>query len=242
MDDYKRTIAKIAVKNHHNGSMHPKAHFQKEISLQQVLNAPMIGYPHGLFDCCPTTDGAAAAIICRADIASKFTDDFVLVKALGLAVGGKDVYSGKTKTKEEFDWTTWVETEAAAKQVYEQAGITNPREEIDVATVHDCFTTTELIIYESLGFSPKGTAKKDIDEGFYTLEGGLPVNTDGGLKAFGHPVGASGLRMCYEVYNQILNRCGPRQIKNAKLGMAHCQGGNPTGGFQATIALLGARE
>ncbi len=241
-EEGKRTLAKIAVKNHHNGTFSPKAHFQREITIEQVLNAPIIGSPLGLFDCCPTTDGAAAAIICRADLAKSFRDDYVLVKALGLSVGHRDLYSGKTKSAEEFDYTFWEETEIAAGQVYSQLGIKNPRQEISVASVHDCFTISELIIYESLGFSPRGKAKEDVDEGFFTLEGELPVNTDGGLKSFGHPVGASGLRMISEIYKQMQGKAGPRQVKNPQLGLAHCQGGNPTGGFQAGIVVLGPRD
>lgn len=239
IEEGKRTLAKIAVKNHHNGTLSPKAHFQREITIEQVMNAPIIGYPLGLFDCCPTTDGAAAAIICRSDMAGKFRDDPVLVKAMGLSVGKADIYTGRTPEADEFDYTLWNETKQAAQQVYDQLGITNPREEIDVAIVHDCFTISEWIIYESLGFSPRGKAKDDIDSGFFTLEGGLPVNTDGGLKAFGHPIGASGLRMLAEVYKQIQGKAGPRQVQSAKLGLAHCQGGNPSGGFQAAIVALG---
>jgi len=239
MEEGKRTLAKIAVKNHHNGTLSPKAHFQREVTMEQVLNAPIIGYPLGLFDCCPTTDGAAAAIICRSEIAHKFRDDPVKVKALGLSVGKADIYMGKTPQADEFDYTIWNETVKASQQVYDQLGITNPREQIDVANVHDCFTISELIIYESLGFSPKGRAQEDVDGGFFTLEGGLPVNTDGGLKSFGHPIGASGLRMLSEIYLQLQGKAGARQVAGAKLGLAHCQGGNPTGGFQAAIAALG---
>lgn len=238
VEEGKRTLAKIAVKNHHNGSLAPKAHFQREITLEQALNAPIVSWPLGLFDCCPTTDGSAAAIICRADMARSFRDDPVLVKGLGLAVGRRDIYSGRTKGPE-FDYTIWQETEAAARQVYDQAGVKDPRKEIGIAAVHDCFTITELINYESLGFSPRGKAKKDVDSGFFTLDGELPVNTDGGLKAFGHPVGASGLRMIYELYRQMQGKAGARQVKNPKLGLAHCQGGNPTGGFQAGIVIVG---
>jgi len=239
IEEGKRTLAKIAVKNHHNGTLSPKAHFQREITIEQVMNAPIIGYPLGLFDCCPTTDGAAVAIICKADMAGKFRDDPVLVKAMGLSVGKADIFTGRTPEADEFDYTLWRESVKASQQVYDQLGITNPREEVDVAIVHDCFTISELIIYESLRFSPRGKAKADVDSGFFTLEGGLPVNTDGGLKSFGHPVGASGLRMLAEVYKQIQGKAGPRQVQGAKLGLAHCQGGNPTGGFQAAIVALG---
>ncbi len=172
-------------------------------------------------------------------MAGKFRDDPVLVKAMGLSVGKADIYMGRTPEADEFDYTLWNETKKASRMVYDQLGITNPREEIDVANVHDCFTISELIIYESLGFSPPGKAKEDVDSGLFTLKGGVPVNTDGGLKAFGHPIGASGLRMLAEIYKQLQGKAGPRQVEGAKLGLAHCQGGNPTGGFQAAIVALG---
>jgi acetyl-CoA C-acetyltransferase len=166
----------------------------------------------------------------------------VLVKGLGLAVGSRDVYSGRIRERDNSDYTIWNETVAASNQAYAQAGVKDPRREISVASVHDCFTITELINYESLGFSPVGKAKDVVLSGFFELGGSLPVNTDGGLKAFGHPVGASGLRMIYELYKQIQGKAGARQVKNARLGLAQCQGGNPTGGFQAAIAILGPKD
>ena len=242
VEDGRKLLAQIAVKNHHNGTLAPKAHFRREIKPEQALNAPTISWPLGLFDCCPTTDGAAAAILCRADMASKFRDDYILVKGIGLAVGRRNVYSGRIKDKNDSDYTIWKETVAAAEQAYSQAGIANPRKEISLASVHDCFTITELINYESLGFSPAGQAREDVESGFFALDGELPVNTDGGLKAFGHPVGASGLRMVYELYKQIQGKGEKRQIKDVDLGVAHCQGGNPTGGFQASVAVVGPRD
>jgi len=242
VDEGRKLLAKIAVKNHRNGVLAPKAHFHREITEEQALKAPIISWPLGLFDCCPTTDGASVAILARADLAPKFRDDFVLIKGLGLAVGRRDVYSGRIKDRDDSDYTIWNETVAACKQAYGQAGVTNPRKQISAASVHDCFTITELINYESLGFSPVGKAREDVESGFFTLEGELPVNTDGGLKAFGHPVGASGLRMVYELYKQIQGKAEKRQVKNMDLGIAHCQGGNPTGGFQASVAIVGPRD
>lgn len=242
VDKGRELMAAIAVKNHKNGVLSPKAHFQREISMEQALGAPIIAWPLGLFDCCPTTDGAAAAILCRADLAHKFRDDYILIKGLGLAVGRRDVYSGRIKDREDSDYTIWSETVAASGQAYEQAGVDNPRKQISMANVHDCFTITELVNYESLGFSERGGAKDDVESGFFALDGGLPVNTDGGLKAFGHPVGASGLRMVYELYKQIQGKAEGRQVKNADLGVAHCQGGNPTGGFQAAVTVVGPRD
>ncbi|HKF54254.1 MAG TPA: acetyl-CoA acetyltransferase [Blastocatellia bacterium] len=229
----KEELAKISVKNHYNGARNKKAHFQKEITIEQAMKAPIIASPLGLFDCCPTTDGAAAAIITRAEIAPRFNKDYVLIKGMGLAVG-----PGNGRLDPGFNFTSFQETKAAARQVYDQCGIKDPRREVSMAEVHDCFTITELIIYEDLGFSEAGKAKQDIDAGTFTLHGELPVNTDGGLKSFGHPIGASGLRMLYEIYNQLLGRAGERQIKNMKLGLAHNLGGNP-GMFTCSVIALG---
>jgi len=229
----KEDLARISVKNHYNGARNKKAHFQKEISIDQVMKAPIIAAPLGLFDCCPTTDGAAAAIITRAELAPRFNKDYVLIRGLGLAVG-----PGTGRLDPAFNFTSFPETKAAARQVYEQCGIKEPRREVNMAEVHDCFTITELIIYEDLGFSEPGKAKQDIHAGTFTLEGELPVNTDGGLKSFGHPIGASGLRMLYEIYNQLLGRAGERQVKNMNLGLAHNLGGNP-GMFTCSVIALG---
>ena len=236
----KRTIAKIAVKNHYNGSLSPKAHFRRPIVLEAAINAPIVAWPLGLFDCCPVTDGAAAAIVCRADMAKKFKDEYALIKGIGLAVGRIDPCKGKYYSDR--DITFFQETNTAARQAYEQVGIKNPRKEISVANIHDCFTITELIIYESIGLSPVGKGKEDVDAGSFTLKGDLPVNSDGGLKAFGHPVGASGLRMVYECYNQLLGRAGPRQIKDPKLGLAISQGGMAGHGMQAAATIIGPRD
>ncbi len=235
-EEGKRTLAKIAVKNHYNGSLNPKAHFQRKITLEQVLNAPMIAAPLGLFDCCGVSDGAAAAIITRPELAKKFKDDYILVKGLGLSCGARQAI-----LHDDYDMVHFEETVTAAQKAYQEAGIKNPREEIDLAIVHDCFTITELLIYEDLGFSPRGKAKEDVDAGFFTLEGGLPVNTDGGLKCFGHPIGASGLRMIYEVYHQLRGKAGPRQIKKADIGLTHNLGGHP-GHFACAVSIFGRRD
>lgn len=238
-ESLKRAIAKIAVKNHYNGSLHPKAHFRRPIALEAAINAPIIAWPLGLFDCCPVTDGGAAAILTRADLAKNFKDDYALIKGMGLAVSRINPCQGKYHS--DYDITFFAETAAAGQQAYDQVGIKDPRKEISMAEVHDCFTITELIIYESLGFSPVGKAKDDIDAGTFTLKGELPVNTDGGLKAFGHPVGASGIRMIYECYNQLRGKAGPRQIENHKLGLSHTQGGTP-GQFQSAVTIIGMRD
>jgi acetyl-CoA C-acetyltransferase len=233
-EEGKRILAQIAVKNHHNGCLHPKAHLRREITVEQAIKAPMIAWPLGLFDCCGVSDGAAAAIITRPDIARSMGRDHILVKGLGLAVGGM-----QGLLLDDYDFVHFPENLAAAQRAYEEAGIRNPRQEIDLAEVHDCFTITELIIYEDLGFSPRGKAREDVEAGSFTLgEGDLPVNPDGGLKCFGHPIGASGLRMIYEVYNQLLGRAGPRQLKKADIGITHNLGGRP-GSFTASVAIFG---
>ena len=234
-DDGKLTLAQIASKNHHNGTLSPKAHFQREVSTEQIINAPMVAWPLGLFDCCGVSDGAAAAIITTPEIAKTFRDDYVLVKGLGLAVGAFGTL------RNDWDFTHFPETVRAAQTTYQEAGITNPREELDMAMVHDCFTITELIIMEDLGISPRGRASEDVAAGTFSLEGELPVNTDGGLKCFGHPIGASGIRMIYEVYKQLQGKAEGRQLKDPTLGLTHNLGGRP-GSFTCSVAIFGTRD
>ncbi|MDY6881844.1 MAG: acetyl-CoA acetyltransferase [Thermodesulfobacteriota bacterium] len=233
MEEGKETIGKIAVKNHRNGSMCPKAHFRNKITLDKVVNAPIIAYPLGLFDCCGNSDGSACAILAKADIAKRFCDDPIYIKGFGISMD-----AGLPHTRPEFGWTSFEALKNSSRQAYEMAGIKNPREEIDLAEVHDCFSITELAIYEDFGFSLRGRAKEDIDSGFFELEGGLPVNSDGGLKCFGHPVGASGLRMTYEVYKQLQHKADlpERQIKNANRGLSHTFGGPPQ---LSAVAIFG---
>jgi acetyl-CoA C-acetyltransferase len=235
-EEGKRLLAMIDVKNHHNGSLNPKAHFQREITIEQAMNAPMMAFPLGLYDCCGVSDGSAAAVVTRPDIAKSLKNDYILVKGLGLAVGGM-----QGMLREYYDFVHFDETVTAGKMAYEQAGIKNPREEVDLAEVHDCFSITELIIYEDMGWSPRGRAKEDIESGFFTLEGGLPVNPDGGLKSFGHPIGASGIRMLYEVYKQLQGKAGPRQLKKADIGLTHNLGGRP-GSFSCGISIWGRKS
>ena len=221
-EEGKRVIGQIAVKNHHNGALSPKAHFQSETTLEKVLAAPMVAWPLGLFDCCGVSDGAAAAIVTRADLAKKFRPDPIYIKSLQIAVGP---YEGYMSPK--FDWSHVEETVRAGERAYAEAGVKNPRKEISMAEVHDCFTITELVIMEDLKFSERGKAPDDVRSGFFNLDGGLPINTDGGLKCFGHPIGASGLRMMYEVYKQLQQKADKRQIKNPRLGLTHNLGGTP---------------
>jgi acetyl-CoA C-acetyltransferase len=225
-------LARIAVKNHHNGTLAPKSFLKREITVQEALDARMISWPFGLYDCAAQTDGAAAVVITRADLAQNHRDDFVLVKAVTVNAGPNPQ---KDPTN---DFLSWKPTLWAAEVAYAQAGITDPRREIGVAQVHDCFSLTELLSYEDLGFCEKGSAKEHIANGTFELTGELPVNTDGGLKTFGHPTGATGVRMIYENTLQLQGRAEKRQVKNPKLALSHNIGGHPTA---CGIAILGAR-
>jgi acetyl-CoA C-acetyltransferase len=221
-EEGKRTIAKISAKSHYNGARNPKAHLQREVSVETIMNAPMVAWPLGLYDCCGVTDGAAAAILVRADRAKEFRSDPIYVKALQIAVS----------PEEEFRFNQWdgthVETTVrAATRAYKEAGIKNPREELSLIEVHDCFSITELVIYEDLLISPRGKAREDVDSGFYHLDGKIPCNSDGGLKSFGHPIGASGIRMVYEIYKQLQGKCGVRQLRDPRVGLTHNLGGFP---------------
>jgi acetyl-CoA C-acetyltransferase len=222
LEEGKKTLAKISVKSHHNGTLNPKAHLRREITVEDVLKAPMIASPLGLFDSCGVSDGSAAAIVARADMAKSFRPDPVYVKALQVAAesGESLMYTG-------YDYTHVETTYRAAAKAYEEAGIKKPREEINMMELHDCFSITELVSYEDLMISPRGKAKEDIDSGFFELDGKIPCQPDGGLKCFGHPIGASGLRMLYEMYKQLQGKAEKRQIKNPRLGLTHNLGGQP---------------
>ncbi len=218
----KEVLAKISVKSHHNGALNPKAHLRYKITIEDVLKAPIVAWPLGLLDCCGVSDGAACAVITTPDIAKGLRQDYVLVKALQVAVT-----SGEELMYQGWDGTYVESTRIAAAKAYKEAGIRNPREEIGIMELHDCFSITELVTYEDLGISPPGRAWEDVMKGFFDLDGKIPCQTDGGLKCFGHPIGASGLRMLYEVYKQLQGKAGERQVKNPKLGLTHNLGGYP---------------
>ena len=232
-EEGRKLLAEIAVKNHYNGSLNPKAHFSNLITVEQAMKAPIVAYPLALFDCCGVSDGAAAAIVTRADMAKSFRPDPIYIKALSLAVGAR-----QGAMVQDYDFVHLEENVRASRNAYADAGIKDPRKEISMAEVHDCFTVHEMIVYEDLGFAKRGRAKEDIEAGTFTLKGDLPVNTDGGLKCFGHPLGASGLRMMYEVYHQLRGKAGPRQVKNPRLGLTHNLGGNAGTGI-ATVFIVG---
>lgn len=232
-EEGKRLLSKIAVKNHYNGTLCPKAQFQKEISLEMAMKAPIVAYPLGLFDCCPVSDGAAAAIVVRADMAKSFRDDPIYVKSLQICQGPREGFMNP-----EYDYAHVEETRRAGIAAYKEAGISDAAKEISIAEVHDCFTITELTIMEDLQFSKKGKAPEDIDAGKFEITGEVPVNTDGGLKCFGHPIGATGLRMMYEVYKQLQHKADKRQVKNPAIGLTHNQGGEP-GSAVVSVAIVG---
>jgi len=232
--DLKRAMAHISAKSHDNGLLNPKAHLQKKITEEQVMAAPIIASPLGLFDCCGVSDGAACAIVTTPEIAKKLgKKDFLTVKALQLALS-----SGQESGFNDWDGDHFMTTTKCSTKAYNEAGIKNPREEISMMEVHDCFSITELVTMEDLHISERGSAINDIMDGFYDLDGGLPCQVDGGLKCFGHPIGASGIRMLYEMYLQLHGRAGKRQLANPKYGLTHNLGGFP---FQniCSISIIG---
>ena len=235
-EEGKRILAMISVKSHYNGARNPRAHLRREITVEEAMKAPMVAWPLGLYDCCGVTDGAAAAILCRTEDAKSFRKDYVTIKGIEIIAG-----PGQGKIRSDYDWTHWEETERAAQVVYKQAGIKNPRKEVDLVECHDCFSIAELIAVESMGICPKGKAKEDIESGAWTQNGEIPVNLSGGLKSFGHPIGASGCREIFEIYKQIQGKAEDpsRQLKNVRLGLAHNQGGHP-GKFMCGVCVIGA--
>ena len=221
-EEGKLTLAKISAKSHANGALTPKAHLRKVVDVETIMKAPMVAWPLGLYDCCGVTEGAAAAIIVRAEDAKTIRPDPLYVKSLQIAVSAEEEYR-----YQQWDGTHVETTYRCGMRAYEEAGIKTPREEISMMEVHDCFSITELVTYEDLQISPQGRAKEDVDNGFFELSGKIPCQSDGGLKSFGHPIGASGVRMVYEVYKQLQGKCGERQIKNPRLGLTHNLGGFP---------------
>jgi benzoylsuccinyl-CoA thiolase BbsB subunit len=225
-------LAKIAVKNHHNGCLNPYAQYQKEITVGEVLSSRLIADPLHLLDCCPIGDGAAAAILCSAEAAKKYRGKAVTLAASTLSSGTiESGYTGIELTKEEL-------TIRAAKEAYEKAGV-GP-EDIDVAEVHDCFTIAEMTRIENLGLCKPGEAGKLIDEGATEIGGRIPVNTSGGLLSKGHPLGATGVAQVAEIVWQLRGQAGQRQVQGAKVGLAHCRGGSVAGteGGSCTIQVL----
>jgi acetyl-CoA C-acetyltransferase len=235
MDEMRDVLARIAWKNHYNGARNSRAQFRREVSKETICGSPLMAGTLGVFDCAGVADGAAAAIIVRAEDAHRYTDKPLFVKALSLVAG-----DGSGVIDPDYDYTCFPEVEACARDAYQQAGVVDPRNEIAMAEVHDCFTPTELVLMEDLGFAERGTAWKEVLAGTYDLTGDLPVNPDGGLKSFGHPVGASGIRMMFEAWLQLRGEAPPeRQIQtNRTLALTHNLGGYP-GEMVSFVGIVG---
>jgi acetyl-CoA C-acetyltransferase len=234
MDELRRAMAHVSWKSHENGARNPKAHLRNRITEDQVLAAPIISYPLGLYDCCGVSDGAACAIVTTPEIARSLGKrDLVTIKAMQLAPS-----NGVEMGHRSWDGSYTLTTPIAAARAYREAGIDKPREQIDLMEVHDCFSITELVLMEDLGLSAPGRAPHDIRDGVYDRDGAVPCQVDGGLKCFGHPIGATGLRMAYEVYLQLLGRAGDRQLAAPAIGLTHNLGGIPNRNI-ASVCLFG---
>jgi acetyl-CoA C-acetyltransferase len=233
-EDFKKALAHVSWKSHLNGAKNPKAHLRKAVELQTILNAPIIAEPLGVFDCCGVSDGAACAIVTTPEIARCLgKKGLVTIKAIALSAS-----AGREWGTTQWDGSYVRNTRNAARAAYEEAGIRNPREELSAIEVHDCFSITELVTMEDLGLSDDGQAWKDVLDGVYDADGEMPCQTDGGLKCFGHPIGASGLRMVYEHYLQLQGRADSRQLENPQLGLSHNLGGVPYNGV-CSISIVG---
>jgi len=228
MDRYGTTeeqMAMVAVKSHHNGALNPKAHMQKEVTLENALSSRVIAWPLKLYDCSLITDGASCLILTRPELARKFTDTPVHIVGSGQSSDAIGLY-------EREELTTLRAGKLAGKEAYKMAGV-RPKD-LDVAEVHDCFTIAEIIAYEDLGFCKPGKGGSLVEEGATTLEGKIPVNTSGGLKSKGHPVGATGTAQAYEIYLQLTGQAGGRQVSGAEVGLTHNVGGS---GATATVHI-----
>jgi len=222
-EDLKRAMAHVSVKSHDNAARSPKAHLRNKITIEDVLKAQMIAEPLGLYDCCGVSDGAACAIVTTPEIAKSLgKTDVITVKALQLAVS-----NGEEAQFNTWDGASIKTAQIASARAYQEAGIKDPRQSLDLIEVHDCFSVTELVLMENLGLSDPGRAPFDILDGRYDADGAIPCQIDGGLKCFGHPIGASGLRMVYEIYLQLLGRAGERQLKDVDIGLTQNLGGHP---------------
>jgi acetyl-CoA C-acetyltransferase len=237
--ELRRALARIASKNHHNGARNERAQFRREMSVEAICAMPSVAGDLSVFDCAGVADGAAAAVVVRAEDAHRYTDAPLYVKALSLVAG-----NGSGLTDPGYDYTTFPEVARSAADAYAQAGVTDPRSELAMAEVHDCFTPTELVLMEDLGFVARGSAWREVLDGAFDLDGDLPVNPDGGLKSFGHPVGASGLRMLFEAWLQLRGEApDDRRIATAgdrHLALTHNLGGYP-GEMVSFVSIVGTR-
>ncbi len=228
-------LAQVTVKNHKHATLNPKAHHRKEISLQEAMQSPPVANPLTLLGACPTTDGAAAVVLVRTEDAQALNPDHVLLKGHGFSISnGWDL----PFFDETYDFSGFRATQKASQVAYEMAGIRNPLEELDMVELHDCFANVELLTYADLGLTTPGEQAHLLRDGVTTLGGKCPVNVSGGLLSCGHPVGATGLRMTYEITRQLQGRGGKRQVPNARLGLLHNIGGP---GAVSAVTILGAR-
>lgn len=234
-DELSEVLARISWKNHQNGALNPRAQFRRAVTTETICASPRVAGRLGVFDCAGVADGAAAAIVVRAEDALRYTERPLYIKALSFSAG-----SGSGLIDPEYDYTWFPECATTAADAYRQAGITDPRTELAMAEVHDCFTPTELVLMEDLGFAERGTAWKEVRAGTFDRTGPLPVNPDGGLKSFGHPVGASGLRMFFEAWLQLRGEATPeRQLHTDRtLALVHNLGGFP-GEMVSFVSVVG---
>jgi len=232
--ELKTAMAHVSAKSHANGAKNPKAHLRSVVSVEKIMASPSVAHPLGLFDCCGVSDGAACAIVTTPEIAKKMgKKDFVTVKSLQLALS-----NGEELQYNEWQGAHFITTSKCSEAAYKEAGIKNPREELSMMEVHDCFSITELVTMEDLHLSDRGKAYRDVTDGVYNIDGKIPCQVDGGLKCFGHPIGASGLRMLYEMNLQLRGKAGDRQLKDPRLGLTHNLGGFPFMNICA-IAIVG---
>ncbi len=228
---FRDAMTHVAWKNHQNGAKNPRAQFRKPVAKEKISGSPLVAGRLGVFDCSGVSDGAAAALIVRAEDAHRYTDRPMYVKGLSMVAG-----PGSGAADPGYDYTSFPEVVVSAEDAYRQAGISGT--DLDLAEVHDCFTPTEIVLMEDLGFSPRGSAWKDVLNGDFDLGGRISVNPDGGLKSFGHPVGASGLRMLFECWLQFRGEAGERQLDDPKLGLTHNLGGRP-GSCVSFVSVVG---
>jgi acetyl-CoA C-acetyltransferase len=233
-EQLKEVLTRIAWKNHRNGARNERAQFRSEVSKEAIACSPLVAGQLGVYDCSGVADGAAAALVVRAEDAHRYTEMPMYVKALSFVAG-----AAQGPVDPAYDYTSFDEVVASAADAYHQAGITDPRAQISLAEVHDCFTPTELVLMEDLGFSERGRGWQDVIDGVFDLDGELPVNPDGGLKSFGHPIGASGLRMLFECWSQFRGEAGDRQLEDPKVGLTHNLGGSP-GACVSFVSIVGA--
>jgi acetyl-CoA C-acetyltransferase len=231
--DLKLAMAQTSVKSHDNAIDNPRAHLRRAITLEQAVNAPVVAEPLGLFDCCPVSDGAACAIVTTPEIARSLGVTPVLVKAIQIVTS-----NGWEAQAQDWDGSYVHTTRIASARAYREAGIDNPSREIDFAELHDCFSITELVTLEDIHLAEAGSAWKQMLDGRFNRDGGFPVQVDGGLKCFGHPVGATGLRMLFECWLQLRDEAGLRQLKSPSTALTHNLGGGPAQNV-CSVTILG---